>query len=158
MIKQDSRSPTCLLSEIVQISLNKLIGLEESPMMSFRLAVRGLTSTRLVAAKMSGVRIVVGSDGDDNVDEDEQAALEVVRFLVAEEGAYNEHSEDERDGVENFELQVHPDVETPANYDDERGVQEGSLDGSAEDVGKGKVHLAIISLVDSEDVFWVVLV
>lgn len=39
----------------------------------------------------------------------------------------------------------HAFVEAPADDDDEGGVQEGGLDGGAEDVGEGEVHLGGVS-------------
>jgi hypothetical protein len=117
-------------------------------------ATAGLTTTAMVRR----IRVIECSNGDDDIDEDKQTALHVVGLLVAQERAHNEHSEDQGNGIEHFELHVHGDVEAPTDNDNKRRVEECGLDRGTEDVSKSQVHLAIPCLIDGKEVFWLVLV
>lgn len=105
-----------------------------------------------MALAMVRIRVVERGDGDDHVDQDAESTLEVVRFLVPEEVAHDDDGEDEDDDVEDFKVEVHALVETPSDDDDEGRVEEGGLEGGAEDVGECEVHLVVPSFVHGGDV------
>ena len=98
------------------------------------------------------VRVVERRDGDDNVDKDAEGALKVVRLAVPNKVADDEDGEDKHHGIEDFEVEVHVLAEAPADEDDEGGVEQGGLDGGAEDMGDGKIHLVVPSFVDGGQV------
>jgi hypothetical protein len=121
---------------------------------SYPTALVASALARLTTAGMaSRIRVEKGGDGNDDVDEHAEHAFEVVGLLVAEEGPDYEDGQNERDRVENLELHVHADVETPADNDDKRSVEQSGLNGGAEYMGKSHVHLSVVGFVNGEDVF-----
>lgn len=110
-----------------------------------------ITTRGLGAGRWIGV--IPRTDRDEHVDEDTQRTLEVVALLVSEEVADHDDSEDQDDRVEDFKVQAHVLVKAPAHEHDEGSVEQSGLDGSAENVGEGEVHLVVVSFVHGCDVF-----
>ena len=90
---------------------------------------------------------------NNDIHQDTKSTLQVVGLLITQEIADDEDGKDEDNNVEGFESEVHALVQAPAYEDDQRRVEECGLDGSSEDVSKGKVHLIIPCFVYGSQVF-----
>lgn len=100
-----------------------------------------------------GIGIVEGANGDDHVNQDTKNSLEVITLAVTEEVTNHQNSENEDDGIEDLEVQVERVTQTPCDDYNERSIEESGLNGCAEDMGKGEVHLVVPSFIDGCDVF-----
>lgn len=94
------------------------------------------------------VRIKRGRHGDGDVYDDAEEALEVVGLLVPQEVADGDDGDDKHGDVEDLEAEVHREVETPPDDDDEGCVEHGCLDRRADAVRQGEVDLVVPGLVD----------
>jgi hypothetical protein len=99
------------------------------------------------------IRIVERTNGNDNVNEHAKHTFQVVALAVPQEIANHEDGQDQDDGVEDFKVEFHFGANPPADNDDERRIEEGCLDGGAEDVGEGEVHLVVPGFIHGCDVF-----
>lgn len=77
-----------------------------------------------------------------------QRTLQIIRLLIAEEVAHHNNGESQDNDIKGLETEIHPLIESPSDKDDQRGVEERGLDGGAEDVGQGEIHLVVPCLVD----------
>ncbi len=69
-------------------------------------------------------------------------------YLVSQEIAYNNDRHDEHHNVEDFKVEVHRLVQTPAHNDHERRIEQCCLYCGAHAVRKSEVHLVVPGLVD----------
>lgn len=96
-----------------------------------------------VGCALMRVRVVPARHRDDDIDQNQQAAFEVVGFAVAEKVTHNQDRKDEQYDHEDLEVQVHFFAHSPA-YDDDKGcVEKRGLDGWTEAVEEGKVYLVV---------------
>jgi hypothetical protein len=112
--------------------------------------LRSLSSSLMPSGR---IWIEERSNCDDHVHKHAQHAFEVIGLAVAEEIADDEDGQDEYDGIENLEVEVHAVAEAPTYDDDEGRVEERSLDRCAEDVGQREVHLIVPGFIYGGDVF-----
>jgi len=108
----------------------------------------------MAATTMAGrIRVEVGADSDNDIDQDAQGALKIVGLSVSQERTDDENGEDQSHRVEDFEMHVHTNVQSPASDDDQWGIEQSGLDGSAKNMSKSQVHLVVPSLVDGCKMF-----
>lgn len=117
-----------------------------------RLALGGGAALRGRAVLLGQGGVIKRRDGDDDVDDDHEEALEVVALLIAQEVAHGDDGEDEHDEVEDVKVEPHVKLHAPADNNNKRPIEEGRLQGRAEDVRQGEVHLVVPRLVDGRDV------
>lgn len=101
---------------------------------------------------MLGVWVVESGNGDDHVDQNAKYSFQVVTLAVTEKVADHQNGKDEDYGIKDLEVEVELVTKTPRDDDNERGIEEGGLDGCTEDVRESKVHLVVPSLVNGCDV------
>lgn len=115
-----------------------------------RRALSGSLASGAPALRQRGV--IERGDGDDDVDDDHEEALEVIALLVAQEVSDRDDGEDEHDEVEDVEVEAHGELHPPPDDDDKGTVEEGRLQSRAQDVRQCEVHLVVPCLVDGRDV------
>jgi hypothetical protein len=72
-------------------------------------------STATLGSTMCRFWEVECTDRDDNVYHDTQYTFKVVRLAIAQEGSDDKYGQDQGDGIEDGEVVIHVDSETPAN-------------------------------------------
>lgn len=95
---------------------------------------------------------MVCSHSDGYVKRDEKKPLEIVALLVLQEAPNSDNRQYQHDNVEDLKLEIHLLAQTPGHDDGQRPVEQGGLQGGAQDVGEGKVHLVVPGLVDGGQV------
>lgn len=93
----------------------------------------------MVRRRLTWVRIIPGCQSDNEIDEDAQGPLEVIRLSVTQEIAHDENGQYQAGNHEDLKVQVHRLVESPADNHDKGGVEKGGLDRRANAVEESKV-------------------
>lgn len=119
-----------------------------------RLSGLGGLALGAVALRQRGV--VERGDGDDDIHDDHEEALEVVALLVAQEVADRDDGEDQHDEVEHVKVEPHVELHAvgahaPPDNNNKGPVEEGRLQRGAQHVRQRKVHLVVPRLVDGGD-------
>ena len=104
---------------------------------------------------MRRVREEESADGNNNVHHDAETTLQVVRLAVTKEGADHKNGKHEGNSVEDGEVVVHVwNHKAPADEDDERGVEQCSLNRCTHDVSHGHIDLVVVGFVDGEEMLY----
>ena len=93
------------------------------------------------------------ADCDDNVRHHAKHTLKVVGTPITQERAHRQNGKNQSDRVEDGEVVVHADTDTPANQYYERCVEQGSLDRRTQNMSESHVDLVVVGFVDSEQMF-----
>lgn len=111
-------------------------------------SLRAAFSTTPAGSMVGRVRVVPCCSSNGDVENYEQESFEIVALLILEESSDGEDSENKHDKIEDGKVEIKCLVETPADDDNERSVEEGGLKCSTEDVRHGQIDLVIPGFVD----------
>lgn len=116
----------------------------------------GITALDAIGGGNVGIRIVIRSHRNDNVDNlcqnqqqqlisraarthNQQRTFEVIRFAITKEVANYHDGKDKQDDHEDLKVEIHIFAHDPAHDDDKRGVEQRRLNRGTNAVKKSKV-------------------
>ena len=95
------------------------------------------------------VRIEPRRNRNNDIDHDQQRALQVITLPVTQELPDDQNGQNEQSDHEDLKVEVHIRLaEGPADEHDEGCVEEGRLNGGSKAVVEGEVHLPVPGFVD----------
>ena len=89
---------------------------------------------------------------NNNINQNTQTPLHIITLLISQKATHNNNRHNQHHNIKHLEIQIHGFIKAPTDDYDEGRVEKGGLDGGAEDVCEGEVHLIVPGFVDGREV------